>query len=156
MEGTAGLARNLKDGRCWRGFQPGSWCDTIDVRDFIVRNVTPYSGDEAFLAGPSNRTKAVWEKLQPYFRDERKKGVLAVESLGGRTVRLRLADSSPRTVPTALDAVKLLAGGLPFAAHPGNGQAAFVVLQLHIVLREARQDVLAEIVRGPLLAFAPY
>jgi formate C-acetyltransferase len=80
MEGTAGLARNLKDGRCWRGFQPGSWCDTIDVRDFIVRNATPYSGDEAFLAGPSQRTKAVWEKLQPYFRDERKKGVLAVDA----------------------------------------------------------------------------
>jgi formate C-acetyltransferase len=80
MEGTAGLARNLKDQRCWRGFQHGSWCDTIDVRDFIVRNVTPYAGDETFLAGPSKRTKAVWEKLQPYFRDERKKGVLAVDA----------------------------------------------------------------------------
>ena len=81
MEGTAGLARNHKDQRCWRGFQPGSWCDTIDVRDFIVRNVTPYSGDKAFLAGPSKRTNAVWEKLRPpYFQDERKKGVLAVDA----------------------------------------------------------------------------
>jgi formate C-acetyltransferase len=80
MEGTAGLPKNLKDERCWRGFQPGSWCSAIDVRDFIVSNVTSYSGDEKFLAGPSQRTKAVWAKLQPYFKEERKKGVLAVDA----------------------------------------------------------------------------
>ena len=62
------------------GSAPAAGGAPIDVRDFIVRNVTPYSGDEAFLAGPSKRTKAVWEKLQPYFRDERKKGVLAVDA----------------------------------------------------------------------------
>lgn len=54
--------------------------NSINVRDFIVRNVTPYAGNEAFLAGPSQRTKAVWAKLQPYFADERKKGVLAVDA----------------------------------------------------------------------------
>src|SRR5258705_12794447 len=80
MEGTAGLSKPLKDERCWRGFKPGSWCAAIDVRDFIACNVTPYTGDETFLAGPSKRTKAVWEKLQPYFKDERKKGVLAVDA----------------------------------------------------------------------------
>jgi formate C-acetyltransferase len=50
------------------------------VRDFIARNATPYSADEKFLAGPSKRTKAVWEKLRPYFQDEQKKGVLAVDA----------------------------------------------------------------------------
>jgi formate C-acetyltransferase len=80
MEGTPGLARSLKDQRCWRGFKPGAWSSTIDVRDFINRNVTSYAGDEAFLAGPSKRTKAVWDKLQPYFQEERKKGVLAVDA----------------------------------------------------------------------------
>src|SRR5262249_39733802 len=44
----------------------------------MVKNATPYFGDEKFLSGPSKRTKAVWEKLQPYFKEERKKGVLAV------------------------------------------------------------------------------
>ncbi len=39
----------------------------------------------------------------------------------------------------ALDAVKLLARGLAFMAHPGNGQASLVVLQLHIVLGQSRQ-----------------
>ncbi len=65
---------------CWRGFKPGPWATAIDVRDFIVRNATPYTGDEKFLAGPSKRTMAVWDKLQPYFQEERKKGVLAVDA----------------------------------------------------------------------------
>jgi formate C-acetyltransferase len=72
--------KGQKDEHPWRGFQPGAWTTSIDVRDFIVRNATPYLGDEKFLAGPSKRTKAVWEKLQPYFQDERRKGVLAVDA----------------------------------------------------------------------------
>jgi formate C-acetyltransferase len=86
MEGTAGLSKNLRNDHCWREFKYGSWCDTIDVRDFIVRNVTSYTGDEAFLAGASSRTKAVWAKLQPYFQEERKKGVLAVDAKTPSTV----------------------------------------------------------------------
>jgi formate C-acetyltransferase len=76
----AGLSKDHKDQRCWREFNQGSWCTTIDVRDFIIRNVAPYQGDESFLVGPSERTKAVWGKLQPYFQAERKKGVLAVDA----------------------------------------------------------------------------
>jgi formate C-acetyltransferase len=68
------------DTGAWRGFREGRWQGAIDVRDFIVRNVTPYDGDDKFLAGPSARTRAVWEKLQPYFADERKKGVLDVDA----------------------------------------------------------------------------
>jgi len=78
MEGSAALAKG--DERGWRSFKPGAWCTTIDVRDFIVHNATPYFGDEKFLAGPSKRTQAVWTKLQPYFREEQKKGVLAVDA----------------------------------------------------------------------------
>jgi formate C-acetyltransferase len=80
MEGTAGLSKNVTDGRYWRDFARGNWCNAVDVRDFIVRNVTPYAGPEKFLAAPSSRTKAVWEKLQPFFREERTKGVLAVDA----------------------------------------------------------------------------
>ena len=79
MKGSAALKKDVK-GDCWRGFRPGDWRTSINVRDFIVRNVTPYAGDEKFLAGPSQRTKAVWDKLQPYFQEERKKGVLAVDA----------------------------------------------------------------------------
>jgi len=80
MEGSAGRAKNPQPQNSWRGFLPGSWCNSIDVRDFIVCNVTPYDGDEKFLTGSSARTKAVWEKLQPYFKEEQKKGVLAVDA----------------------------------------------------------------------------
>jgi formate C-acetyltransferase len=69
-----------KEENAWRNFAPGEWCTTIDVRDFIVRNATPHSGDEKFLAGSTARTKAVWAKLQPYFQEERKKGVLAADA----------------------------------------------------------------------------
>ena len=80
MDATAAKSETHKDEHCWRDFHPGSWTTSIDVRDFIARNATPYSGDEKFLAGPSKRTKAVWEKLRPFFQDEQKKGVLAVDA----------------------------------------------------------------------------
>jgi formate C-acetyltransferase len=80
MEAAAAKPKSQKDVSCWRGFQPGAWTTSIDVRDFIARNATPYLGDEKFLSGPSKRTKAVWEKLQPYFKEERNKGVLAVDA----------------------------------------------------------------------------
>ena len=80
MEGTAALAKKTFDQDPWRSFNPGDWQGSIDVRGFIVRNVTPYTGDENFLTSSTPRTKAVWAKLQPYFQDERKKGVLAVDA----------------------------------------------------------------------------
>ena len=86
MEGSAGVSKDLRDERCWREFKYGDWCNGIDVRDFIVRNVTPYTSDETFLVGSSGRTKAVWAKLQPYFEEERKKGVLAVDAKTPSTV----------------------------------------------------------------------
>jgi formate C-acetyltransferase len=64
----------------WSGFEAGRWESAIEVRDFIARNVAPYAGDESFLVGPSPRTLAVWEKLQPYFREEQRKGVLDVDA----------------------------------------------------------------------------
>ena len=80
MEGSAGMPKAIKRDSCWREFEPGDWCNTIDVRDFIVRNVTPYTGDETFLVGSSNRTKAVWASCNPTFDEERKKGVLGVDA----------------------------------------------------------------------------
>ena len=40
----------------WRGFVAGPWQDGVDVRDFIQRNYTPYTGEASFLAGPTPRT----------------------------------------------------------------------------------------------------
>src|ERR1700745_358745 len=80
MVATAARAKKFADQDPWRSFKPGDWRTSIDVRDFIVRNFTPYSGDEKFLAISTSRTKAVWAKLQPYFKEEQKKGVLAVDA----------------------------------------------------------------------------
>src|SRR4051812_41704447 len=79
MKGSAALKPEA-GGDSWNGFRPGSWSNSIDVRDFIIRNVKSYAGREDFLAGPSQRTMRVWAKLQPYFAEEREKGVLAVDT----------------------------------------------------------------------------
>jgi formate C-acetyltransferase len=67
--------------KAWRGFAPGRWQDAIDVRDFITRNFTPYTGDAGFLAGPTERTSAVWAKLLDLMAEERRRGgVLDVDT----------------------------------------------------------------------------
>ncbi|MCU7826419.1 formate C-acetyltransferase [Kitasatospora sp. DSM 101779] len=62
----------------WDGFRGGLWRDAIDVRDFIQHNYTPYEGDAAFLAGPTERTLAVWRQITDRFPEERAKGVYDV------------------------------------------------------------------------------
>ena len=62
----------------WRGFKPGPWQKRINVRDFIQRNYTPYEGDASFLAGATERTRKVWEKLCRCLPKKRTKGVLDV------------------------------------------------------------------------------
>ena len=78
--GAAAVKKKEAKTRIAARFQPGDWSRLINVRDFIVRNVTTYDGDEKFLAPASKWTKAVREKLQPYFQAERKKGVPAVDA----------------------------------------------------------------------------
>ncbi|QCB93786.1 formate C-acetyltransferase [Cellulomonas shaoxiangyii] len=63
----------------WQGFVTGPWTDAVDVRDFIQRNYTPYTGDASFLAGPTARTTGIWEKLSAMFPAEREKGVYDVD-----------------------------------------------------------------------------
>src|SRR5262245_7837051 len=70
-----------KTATAWRGFAPGVWQSRVNVRDFIQRNYTPYEGDGKFLAGPTKRTKAMWEKLTPLLAQEREKGILDVSQV---------------------------------------------------------------------------
>jgi formate C-acetyltransferase len=55
-------------------FNEGKWNKEIDVRDFIVRNYTPYDGDESFLEGPTERTRKLWDKVKALMKAEREKG----------------------------------------------------------------------------------
>lgn len=59
----------------WEGFKPGRWSSTsINLRDFIQKNFTPYDGDESFLAGPTEATKKLWEQVMDLSRQEREAG----------------------------------------------------------------------------------
>lgn len=65
----------------WKGFNGGRYEREIDVRDFIQNNYSPYEGDESFLAGPTERTRRVMDKVNALLRAERDKGgVLDVDT----------------------------------------------------------------------------
>ena len=58
----------------WNGFVGGEWQRVIDVRDFIQKNYTPYEGDDAFLAGPTQNTKDLWNQVLDLSKKEREAG----------------------------------------------------------------------------------
>lgn len=65
----------------WNGFNEGIWTQKIDVRDFILNNVTPYDGDESFLEGATVRTKKLMEKLDVLLKKEQENdGVLDIDT----------------------------------------------------------------------------
>lgn len=65
----------------WRGFETGPWTENIDVRDFIQRNYTPYTGDASFLSGATEKTLRVWNHLEEkYLSEERKRRVYDVDT----------------------------------------------------------------------------
>ena len=58
----------------WNGFEAGQWQRDINTRDFIQHNYTPYEGDEAFLAGPTQNTKDLWQMVLDLSKKEREAG----------------------------------------------------------------------------------
>lgn len=84
MEGSIALKTDGDSSRlpaAWQGFSPGDWQHCIDVHDFILENVTSYSGDECFLQGPTPRTDELWERVKRLFARERELGVLDVSQV---------------------------------------------------------------------------
>lgn len=65
-------------------FKPGRWNHHVDVTDFVKTNITPYVGDASFLTGPTERTKAVWNKCLEALAEERANN--GVRSLDPSTV----------------------------------------------------------------------
>ena len=66
----------------WKDFKGGEWRHEINVRNFIQRNYTPYEGNDEFLAGPTERTKQLWDTVLELYKKEKaaKGGVLAVDA----------------------------------------------------------------------------
>lgn len=61
---------NQKMAAAWESFAQGEWQTSINVRDFIQKNYTPYEGDEAFLAGATEATTALWDKVMEGIKQE--------------------------------------------------------------------------------------
>ena len=66
--------------KAWEGFRTGEWRHLVNVRNFIQKNYTPYTGDAGFLAPASERTKKVWEKAHALIIEEVEKGITGVET----------------------------------------------------------------------------
>ena len=64
----------------WKGFHTGEWRHLVNVRNFIQKNYTPYTGDEKFLAPISKKTKKVWYRSHELILQELKEGILGVET----------------------------------------------------------------------------
>ena len=61
---------NTKLATAWEGFSKGDWQNEVNVRDFIQKNYTPYEGNEAFLAGATPATTALWAKVMEGIKTE--------------------------------------------------------------------------------------
>lgn len=58
----------------WLGFNEGNWCGKIDVKDFIMKNYSPYEGDESFLQSVTEKTAKVKTETEKLLKAEREKG----------------------------------------------------------------------------------
>ena len=63
----------------WRNFNKGKWCDEINVSDFIKNNYKPYTGNESFLVGPTDKTKRVLKVYEDVCKEEAKKHVIDID-----------------------------------------------------------------------------
>ena len=55
-------------------FVPGLWSKEINVRDFIQKNYTLYTGNADFLEGPTSATSKLWEECCELLKQERENG----------------------------------------------------------------------------------
>lgn len=73
MSGEYKMERQFYDE--WEGFKPGRWSNTsINLRDFVQKNFTPYDGDDSFLTGPTEATTKLWEQVMELSKKEREAG----------------------------------------------------------------------------------
>ncbi|MEM6452936.1 MAG: pyruvate formate lyase family protein, partial [Cyanobacteria bacterium P01_D01_bin.105] len=64
----------------WEGFTPGSWTETIAVRDFIQQNYRSYEGDRTFLADATPRTQQLWAQISVLMQQEREQDILGADT----------------------------------------------------------------------------
>lgn len=75
-----------RSGRPWSGFTGQAWRERIDVAAFLHDNHQAYWGGAGFLTAPTERTRALWHRLQALFAEERRRGVLDVDARTPATI----------------------------------------------------------------------
>lgn len=58
----------------WDKFLGSKWKKEVNVRDFIQANYTEYTGDDSFLADPTQATLDLWDQVMDLFKQERENG----------------------------------------------------------------------------------
>ena len=58
----------------WKGFKNGAWQEEINVRDFILRNFSEFTGDSSFLEGATEETLQLWQQVMELTKQERDNG----------------------------------------------------------------------------------
>ena len=56
-------------------FKSGVWTEKVNVRDFVINNITPYHGTHDFLVGPSARTEKLWDICKEATQEERQRRI---------------------------------------------------------------------------------
>lgn len=54
----------------WEGFVQGDWAESVNVRNFIQKNYTPYEGGDEFLAGATQATNTLWADVMEGIKEE--------------------------------------------------------------------------------------
>ena len=54
----------------WEGFVQGDWANSVNVRDFIQKNYTPYEGGDDFLVGSTKATDTLWADVMEGIKQE--------------------------------------------------------------------------------------
>ena len=72
----------------WAGFKGRKWTHSVDVRDFIQENYTPYEGDGTFLRGTTEKTQKLWNEVLELYKQEHDApgGVLDIDTKTVSTV----------------------------------------------------------------------
>ncbi len=70
------MTETLAEGKLYSEtpFIEGKWNTEINVRDFIQKNYTPYTGNSSFLAEAAESTKSLWERCLFLLEKEREEG----------------------------------------------------------------------------------
>ena len=58
----------------YKDFIGGKWVTSVNVRDFIQKNYTPYDGNDDFLQGASEATEILWKQVMDLTSEEIKAG----------------------------------------------------------------------------------